>query len=112
MLISGAVCGICGFLTVSGQDHSIASDSTAGGYGFTAIIVAWLAKFNTGLMVVISVFVIFLERGTSHVADKCSGFDASASKIVIGLVLFFVIGSEFFVNYKLNFRGKHDKEVA
>ena len=82
------------------------------GYGFTAIIVAWLAKFNTGLMVVISVFVIFLERGTSHVADKCSGFDASASKIVIGLVLFFVIGSEFFVNYKLNFRGKHDKEVA
>ena len=63
-------------------------------------------------MVVISLFVIFLERGTSHVADKCSGFDASASKIVIGLVLFFVIGSEFFVNYKLNFRGKHDKEVA
>ena len=44
MLISGAVCGICGFLTVSGQDHSIASDSTAGGYGFTAIIVAWFAK--------------------------------------------------------------------
>ena len=77
----------------------------------TAIIVAWLAKFHTGLMVLISVFVIFLERGTAHVADKCSGFDASASKIVIGLVLFFVIGSEFFVNYKLNFRG-NQKEVA
>ena len=112
MALSGIICGICGMMTVAGHDHSISSSSTAGGYGFTAIIVAWLAKFNTGLMVVISVFVIFLERGTSHVADKCSGFDASASKIVIGLVLFFVIGSEFFVNYKLNFRGKHDKEVA
>ena len=112
MALSGIICGVCGMMTVAGHDHSISSSSTAGGYGFTAIIVAWLAKFNTGLMVVISVFVIFLERGTSHVADKCSGFDASASKIVIGLVLFFVIGSEFFVNYKLNFRGKHDKEVA
>lgn len=114
MAISGAICGICGFMTVAGHDHSISSTTTAGGYGFTAIIVAWLAKFNTGLMVVISLFVIFLERGTSHIADKCSGsgFDASASKIVIGLVLFFVIGSEFFVNYKLNLRKKHKKEVA
>ena len=112
MMISGIVCGICGFMTVAGHDHSISSSTTAGGYGFTAIIVAWLAKFNTGFMVLISLFVIFLERGTSHIADKCSGFDASASKIVIGLVLFFVIGSEFFINYKINLRSKHDKEVA
>ena len=112
MMISGIICGICGFMTVAGHDHSISSSTTAGGYGFTAIIVAWLAKFHTGFMVLISLFVIFLERGTSHIADKCSGFDASASKIVIGLVLFFVIGSEFFINYKINLRSKHDKEVA
>ena len=112
MMISGIICGICGFMTVAGHDHSISSSTTAGGYGFTAIIVAWLAKFNTGFMVLISLFVIFLERGTSHIADKCSGFDASASKIVIGLVLFFVIVSEFFINYKINLRSKHDKEVA
>ena len=112
MMISGIICGICGFMTVAGHDHSISSSTTAGGYGFTAIIVAWLAKFNTGFMVLISLFVIFLERGTSHIADKCSGFHASASKIVIGLVLFFVIGSEFFINYKINLRSKHDKEVA
>ena len=112
MMISGILCGICGFMTVAGHDHSISSSTTAGGYGFTAIIVAWLAKFNTGFMVLISLFVIFLERGTSHIADKCSGFDASASKIVIGLALFFVIGSEFFINYKINLRSKHDKEVA
>ncbi|MDD6482425.1 MAG: ABC transporter permease [Lachnospiraceae bacterium] len=112
MAISGAICGICGFMTVAGHDHSISSATTAGGYGFTAIIVAWLAKFNTGIMALISLFVIFLERGTAHIADKCSGFDVSASMIVIGLVLFFVIGSEFFINYRLNFRGKQKKEVA
>lgn len=106
MLISGAVCGICGFLTVSGQDHSIASDSTAGGYGFTAIIVAWLAKFNTAIMIAIALLIVFLEKGTAHIADTFVGFDANASKIVIGIVLFFIIGSEFFINYKLNFPKK------
>lgn len=111
MAISGAICGVCGFMTVAGHDHAISSSTTAGGYGFTAIIVAWLAKFNTGVMVLISVFLIFLERGTAHIADKCSGFDASASKIVIGLVLFFVIGSEFFTSYKLSIRRKN-REVA
>ena len=53
MALSGIICGICGMMTVAGHDHSISSSNTAGGYGFTAIIVAWLAKFNTGLMVVI-----------------------------------------------------------
>lgn len=109
MVISGIVCGICGFLTVAGEDHTVSRDS-AGGYGFTAIIVAWLAKFNTLFMIIISLFVVFLEKGTKHVADiyQQQGFDASASKIVIGMVLFFVIGSEFFINYKLHFRGRKE----
>ncbi|MBQ1936110.1 MAG: ABC transporter permease, partial [Clostridia bacterium] len=50
MLISGAICGIAGFLLVAGTDHSLKSD-TAGGRGFTAIMVSWLAKFNPIFMV-------------------------------------------------------------
>ena len=105
MLISGIICGICGFLTVSGEDHGV-SETTAGGYGFTAIIVAWLAKFNTLFMIVISAFIIFLQQGTKHVSDFYSdvGFDQSAAQIVVGVVLFFVIGCEFFINYSLKFR--------
>lgn len=72
------------------------SSSTAGGYGFTAIIVAWLAKFNYAIfMVIIALFIVFLDKGTKHIADSYSGFDDSATKIVIGIMLFFVIGSEF-----------------
>ena len=105
MLISGIICGICGFLTVAGEDHGV-SETTAGGYGFTAIIVAWLAKFNTLFMIVISAFIIFLQQGTKHVSDFYSdaGFDQSAAQIVVGIVLFFVIGCEFFINYSLKFR--------
>lgn len=107
MIISGAICGIGGFLTVAGQDHSISSSTTGGGYGFTAIIVAWLAKFNTIQMIFISLFIVFLEKGTNLIANSNSAFDSSASQIVIGMVLFFVIGAEFFINYNLNFRKKH-----
>lgn len=107
MLMSGAICGVCGFLTVAGQDHTISSSTTGGGYGFTAIIVAWLAKFNTIQMVFISLFIVMLERGTNLIANSNDAFDSSASKIVIGIVLFFVIGAEFFINYKLNFRKKN-----
>ncbi|MEI3305460.1 MAG: ABC transporter permease [Dysosmobacter sp.] len=46
MAISGAICGLAGFIEVAGVSHTI-STATAGGRGFTAIIVAWLAKFNT-----------------------------------------------------------------
>ena len=105
MIISGAICGVCGFLTVAGEDQTI-SNGTAGGYGFTAIIVAWLGKFNTLFMIGLSAFIIFLEQGTKAISDAYSlvGFDQSASKIVVGLVLFFVIGCEFFINYRLTFR--------
>lgn len=108
MLISGAICGIGGFLTVAGNDHSISSATTGGGYGFTAIIVAWLAKFNTIQMMFISLFIVFLEKGTNLIANSNDAFDSSASQIVIGIVLFFVIGAEFFINYKLNFRKKEN----
>ena len=43
IILSGAVCGLAGFVAVSGASHSI-STATAGGRGFTAIIVAWLSS--------------------------------------------------------------------
>ena len=106
MVLSGAICGICGFMTVAGQEHTISSAS-GGGYGFTAIIVAWLSKMNTLYMAIVSLFIVFLEKGTRHIADQFTTFSDTASDVAIGIILFFVIGSEFFINYKLNFRTSH-----
>ncbi len=109
MFISGAVCGLCGCMTVSGYSHNINSATVAGGYGFTAIIVAWLAKFNTISMIFISLVIVFLERGTSQLGNTYPAFATGAGQILTGLVLFFIIGSEFFINYQLHFRkGKHN----
>lgn len=108
MLISGAVCGVAGFVGVAGVDHTI-STSTAGGRGFTAIIVAWLAKFNTFFMVAITLLIIFLNRGASEIASKFA-LNEYAANIITGIILFFILGSEFFITYKMHFR-RAEKEV-
>ncbi|MBQ7499628.1 MAG: ABC transporter permease [Clostridia bacterium] len=110
MIISGAICGLCGGLTVAGQTHSIASETTAGGYGFTAIIVAWLAKFNTLAMIPISLLIIFLEKGTAQLGNSYPAFATGAENVLIGIVLFVIIGGEFFLNYRLVFR-RSEKEA-
>lgn len=106
MVISGAVCGLCGFLTVAGRDQTI-SVNTAGGNGFTAIIVAWLAKFNTFYMALIAFLLVFLDRGASEIASIYHLNDY-ASKIISSIILFFILGCEFFLQYRIVVR-KEDK---
>ena len=109
MLISGAICGLAGFVTVSGSAHTI-STSTAGGKGFTAIIVAWLSKFNTFTMIAVALLITVLDKGAIQVATEYQ-ISKDMSAMITGIILFFVIGSEFFVNYKMILRHK-EKEVT
>lgn len=108
MALSGAICGFAGFLLVSGSSHTI-STSTAGGRGFTAIIVSWLAKFNPFVMILISFFLVFMGNGATQIASEFQ-LNESASEVITGIILFFILGSEFFTNYRLIF-GKHRKEA-
>lgn len=108
MMISGAICGLAGSIIVSGAGHTI-STSTAGGRGFTAIIVAWMSKFNPVAMVAVSIFLVFMQQGSIQIASQY-GLNENASDIITGILLFFLIGCEFFISYKLEFRKKH-KEV-
>ena len=102
MAISGAICGIVGFVLVSGVGHTI-STSTAGGRGFTAIIVAWLSKFNTFTMMLVSFLLVFLQKGAVQIASQFT-LNQNASDILTGIILFFVLGCEFFINYRVELR--------
>ena len=99
MAISGAICGIAGFVIVSGASHTI-STATAGGRGFTAIIVAWLSKFNTFIMVAVSFGIVFMNQGAVQIATQY-GLNENASNVLLGIILFFLIGAEFFINYRV-----------
>lgn len=104
MAISGALCGIAGFLLVAGTDHSLKSD-TAGGRGFTAIMVSWLAKFNPIFMILTSFLIVFLQKGASKISEVYR-LNSSFSDIITGIIIFFIIGSEFFINYRIKFNKK------
>jgi len=103
MFISGALAGITGFVTVAGANFTISEDVT-GGVGFTAITVAWLAKLNPAAMIAISVFLAVLQKGSGTI-QTIYNIPSSAAQMLIGLILFFMLGCEFFLNYRLIFRN-------
>jgi len=99
MALSGAVCGFAGSLIVSGASHTV-STSLAGGRGFTAIIVAWMSHFNPFAMAAVSGLLVFMEKGAVQIASQF-GLNQNVSDILSGVILFFLIGSEFFINYEV-----------
>lgn len=110
VFMSGAIAGLVGFLIVSGSSYTL-TDNTAGGYGFTAITVAWLAKLNPLAMVIISIFLAILKKGSNTIQTNFK-IPASASEVLTGLILFFMLGCEFFINYRLIFRKGRKEEVV
>ncbi len=101
-LLSGAICGIAGLLLVAGTNHSI-DVNTADNRGFTAILVSWLGKFNPVFMIFTSLLICFLDKGASNLSTYYPEINTAFADIVTGLVIFFIIGSEFFINYKVVF---------
>ena len=110
MALSGALCGLAGLLLVGGSGHTI-STSTAGGRGFTAVMVSWMAKFNPIGMIFTSLLLVFLGKGSSEISSQFQLND-SFGEILTGIILFFIIGCEFFINYKISLRKAGGKEGA
>ena len=108
MVLSGAVCGLMGLLLTAGTDHTLTT-TIVGGRGFTAVMVSWLAKFNPIVMVFTSLLLVVLSRGASEISSVFS-LNHSFADILTGIILFFIIGSEFFLTYKVSLR-KSKKEV-
>ena len=108
MIISGAICGLAGLLLVGGTNHTLNS-SIVDGRGFTAVMVSWLGKFNPLWMVLTSFLLVFLGRGASEIATDF-GLNASFGDILTGIILFYIIGCEFFINYKINLTKSSKKE--
>ena len=108
MVLSGARCGFIGMLLAGGTDHTLSTD-LVGGRGFTAVMVSWLAKFNPIVMILTSFLLVFLQLGAKEVATSFY-LNESFSEILTGIILFFIIGCEFFITYKIQF-AKSSKEA-
>ena len=110
MFISGAISGIVGFIVASGANNTL-YDGVAAGVGFTSITVAWLSQLNAFAMVAISMLLAILEKGAETLQTRMA-VPASISDIITGILLFCMLGCEFFINFRLIFRKKGQKEAA
>ena len=110
MFISGAICGIVGFIVVAGANFTLYK-GVANGVGFTSITVAWLSQLNSFAMIFISMVLAILSKGANTLQTKLQ-IPASIAGIVTGILLFCMLSCEFFINYELIFRHNENKEVS
>ena len=108
MALSGALCGLIGLLLTSSTDHTMTT--IVDGRGFTAVMVSWMAKFNPIIMIFVSLLLVVLNRGAGEISTAF-GLNRSFADILTGIILFFIIGCEFFINYKVQFRTSGKKEA-
>ncbi len=99
MCISGGVAGLAGFSQVAGVAHRM-QNGIAVGDGFTAIIVAWLAKLNPWAILLVSILLAGLSTGGDQL-QITMGLPAAVSGVLQGSILFFVLGADVFINYRL-----------
>ena len=102
MIISGALCGLAGFLLVAGKDHSI-NTATVGGQGFTAIMVSWLGQFNPFIIAAMAALVSALQIGAAGVADAYA-LNSAYADVMVGVVVLCLVACEFFIRYSVRFR--------
>ena len=108
LLLSGGLCGLVGLILVAGINHTLTT-TLAGGRGFTAVMVSWMSHFNPFTMILTSFLLVFLNRGASEIATAFS-LNTSFSDILIGIIIFFIIGCEFFIRYQVSFRSSAKKK--
>lgn len=108
--LSGAICGLVGFIVASGTDMTLYS-TVANNAGFTAITVCWLAQLNPFAMIIIALLLAVLSKGSSTL-QTVMGVPPSITGIITGIILLCMLGCEFFINYKMFFRGHHEKEAV
>ena len=109
MVLSGAICGLMGLLLVGSINHTLTT-TVVDSRGFTAVMVSWMAKFNPVTMIFTSLLLVFLSRGASEISSTF-GLNHSFADILTGIIIFFIIGSEFFITYKINLRKSAEKEA-
>jgi len=103
MMLSGSFAGIAGMAEVSGICHRL-QPNISPGYGYTGIIVAWLARINPLGILIMSFFLGGLLVGGFMM--QVEGLPAGIVYMLQATILFFVLASEFFARYRVRFKSQ------
>ena len=95
MMLSGALAGLGGMSEVSGVVHRLQTSPIAAGYGFTGIIVAWLAKLNPLMIILVSILFGALILAGREIQPS------GIPKMIQGIILVCLIASDFLLRYRV-----------
>ena len=109
MVLSGALCALMGFMMTAGVDHTLTT-TIVDSRGFTAVMVSWMSKFNPFIMIAASLLLVTMDRGAGEISTAFS-LNQSFADILTGIILFFIIATEFFITYKVTLRKRSKKEA-
>jgi general nucleoside transport system permease protein len=101
MAVSGGLCGLAGMIQASAVNNTL-SVTVSGGAGNTAIIIAWLSQLSVFGIALVSILFAALLEGGAYIQTTFS-IPEAAALILQAVILFFVLGCEFFIRYKLVF---------
>jgi simple sugar transport system permease protein len=110
MLISGGLSGLAGMAEVSGIAKRLYSGLTVG-YGYTAIIVAWLANLNPWGIILVAFLMGALIVGGDQIQIALQT-PAAVALVLQGAILFFMLGGSIFVNYRIKLVRKDQAELV
>ncbi len=110
LFASGALCGLAGILQASAVAGTL-SYEVSGGYGYTAIIIAWLSGMNPLAVPFTATLFAVLTQGANFI-QTAFGIPAAAAKILQSMILIFALGSEFFIQYEIYIQWPWSKKAA
>lgn len=108
--LSGAVCGLTGMIEASGRSHTLHVHITDG-VGYTAIIVSWLSRLSAPAILIVSILFAGLIEGGSFI-QMAFKIPEAAAQLLQALILLFVLGGEFFIRYRLDWKKKTAEPAA
>jgi len=109
-LLGGGICGLAGLIQAAGVEHTL-NDSMSGGMGYTAIVIAYMANMNPFTIVLVSFLFSILLQGGAYMQISMQ-IPAATGTVVQGVILLFVLGSEFFTTYRIVRVAKNGGEKA
>ncbi len=106
MGLCGALAGLSGFIEVSATAGRL-QPSLPVGYGYTAIVVAWVARLSPVRIALVAFFLASLHVGTENLQLEMQVPDAFGS-VIEGVLLLTILGGHFFTRYTLRKKTQQD----
>jgi len=100
IFLSGGLCGLAGMIEASGVNKTLSVEITRG-VGYTAIITSWLSSLRAPVIAVVCILFAAMIQGGTFI-QMAFQIPQSAAQILQGMILFFVLGSEFFIRYRIS----------